>query len=109
MSKETAGSGEAAGTCPICGRPLVPGPSVDRHHFLPKSRGGRESVLLHRVCHRKIHSLWTERQLERELATPEAIRAHPEMRAVLRWIARKPPEFWVRTRTARSKPGRRGR
>ena len=33
----------------------------------------------------------------------EAIRAHPEMRAFIRWVRRKPPEFYVRTAEARSK------
>jgi hypothetical protein len=100
---------EAAGLgpCPICGRLMVAGPSVDRHHFVPRSEGGRENRWVHRVCHRKIHSLFTERELAKEYSTPEALRAHPEMQPFLRWVARKHPEFYSRTATAHRKAGRR--
>ena len=69
---------------------MIEGPSVDRHHFVPRSEGGREAVPVHRVCHRKLHSLWTERELAQLFSTPEAIRAHPEMQRFIRWLQRKP-------------------
>lgn len=92
------------GPCPVCGRPLIEGPSVDRHHLVPRSQGGRLAVALHRICHRKLHALWSERELAARLSTPEAIRAEPAIQAFARWLARKPPEFWVPT-----DPPRRGR
>lgn len=91
------------GPCPICGRPMLAGPSVDRHHFVPRAEGGREARPVHRICHRKLHSLWTERELATAYATPEAIRNHPEMQRFIQWVARKPPEFWVRTAEARTR------
>jgi hypothetical protein len=102
-----ADTGPNLGPCPICGRPMIAGPSVDRHHFMPKSEGGRETHHVHRICHRKVHSLFTEGELARGYGTPEAVRAHPEMQAFLRWIACKDPEFYSRTATARRKAGRR--
>ena len=86
---------------------MLAGPSVDRHHFLPRSKGGRETAHVHRVCHRKIHSLWSEAELARDLADPAAIRVRPEMEGFLRWIARKHPEFYARTATAATKHRRR--
>jgi hypothetical protein len=86
---------------------MIEGASVDRHHFVPRSEGGRDAVPLHRVCHRKLHSLWTERELATAFSTPEAILAHPEIRRFVLWLQRKPPEFWVRTETARGKGRRR--
>ena len=41
--------------CPLCGRVLEPGASVDEHHLVPKSKGGKVKSLIHRICHRKIH------------------------------------------------------
>jgi hypothetical protein len=76
---------------------MIEGGSVDRHHFVPRSEGGRVAVPLHRICHRKIHSLWSERELATRFSTPEAIREHPEMKRFVRWLAGKPPEFWVPT------------
>ncbi|MCS6877182.1 MAG: HNH endonuclease [Geminicoccaceae bacterium] len=89
------------GPCPLCGRPMIAGASVDRHHLVPRSRGGRETVFMHRICHRKLHSLWNERELERSFCDIEAIRAHPEIRKFVAWLANKPPTFWAPTRPAR--------
>ena len=59
------------GICPICNRMMIEGPSVDKHHFVPKSEGGVDTVFIHRVCHSKIHSLFTEKELAEEYNTPE--------------------------------------
>jgi hypothetical protein len=87
------------GPCPLCGRPMLPGPSVDRHHWVPRKEGGREASPLHAVCHRKIHAVLSEREIATAYRTPEALRGHPEIAAFLRWVARKPPEFvdWHRS------------
>ena len=103
MAAEAAG----LGPCPICGRPMRAGPSVDRHHFVPRSEGGRESPWIHRICHRKLHSLFTERELAKEYATPGAVRVHPDMQPFLCWVACKHPEFYSRTATAHRKAGQR--
>ena len=94
---------EELGPCPICGRPMIAGRSVDRHHFVPKTEGGRVAVPVHRICHRAIHSIWSERELARSLSEPAAIRAHPAMQRFLRWIAGKPPEFWASTAMRRDR------
>ncbi|MDE1147491.1 MAG: HNH endonuclease signature motif containing protein [Azospirillaceae bacterium] len=85
----------------MCGRPLVAGPSVEQHHLIPRSAGGRVTVPLHRVCHRKIHAELSERELAVGYATVEALRAHPAIAAFLRWVAGKPPEFVSRTEPRR--------
>ena len=95
--------GEDLGPCPLCGRPMVGGKSVDRHHWVPKSRGGKDQDYVHRICHRKLHSLWTEKQLRDELNTPEKIREHPDMQSFLAWVQKRPIDYYDRTRTAKSK------
>ena len=80
---------------------MIEGPSVDRHHFLPRTEGGRAVAPVHRICHRKLHTLWTERELARFYSTPEAIRGHPEIQRFVRWLRGKPPEFWAPTRAQR--------
>lgn len=72
---------------------MIAGPSVEEHHLVPKSQGGRETVSLHRVCHRKIHAELTERELRDNYTTVEALRGHPAIAAFVRWVAGKPPEF----------------
>ena len=46
--------------CPLCQRQLIPGPSVDKHHLVPNSKKGKETVTLHKICHSKLHSVFTE-------------------------------------------------
>lgn len=87
--------------CPLCLRPALPGPSTDRHHLVPRSEGGRQTVLMHRICHRQLHALFDERTLARELAEPAQLRTRPELQPFLRFIARKPPEFGAPTRRRR--------
>ncbi len=83
--------------CPLCERPIPPA-QQDAHHFLPKSKGGRATTLLHRICHRQVHALFGEAELARVYATAEALRAHPDMARFLDWVRSKPPGFMERTR-----------
>jgi hypothetical protein len=84
-------------TCPLCDR-AIPKSQRDAHHLVPKSKGGRQTEFLHRVCHRQIHALLTETELARQYATVEALLAHPEMQAFVAWVKTKPDDFFVRTR-----------
>lgn len=79
--------------CPLCGRPMVSGPSVDEHHLIPRTYGGRETVTLHRICHAKIHAVLTEQQLRDQYRDLDSLRGHPDIALFIRWVGRKPPEF----------------
>ena len=67
----------ASVTCPLCDR-LIPPAQADRHHLVPKSKGGRQTEFLRHICHRQVHALLTETQPARQYATVEALRQHPE-------------------------------
>lgn len=77
---------------------MVAGPSVDEHHWVPKSEGGRATAWLHRICHRTLHARFTEQQLARDYSTPEAIRADPDMAKFIKWVRKRPAEYmdWPR-------------
>jgi hypothetical protein len=85
---------EVIGNCPICEREMWKGPSIDRHHFMPKCKGGRETEYVHKICHRKIHSLFTEAELAKEYYDPEKVIAHPEMQKFIVWVRKKEPDFY---------------
>lgn len=89
--------------CPLCKRPLIPGASTDRHHLIPKSLGGSEQFLLHKICYRKIHSLFTERELKRSYSTFKLLLEHPEIIKFVKWVQKKPPEFMDKNITANRK------
>ena len=82
------------GHCLICLRKMYLGSSVDEHHLIPKTFGGKETVTIHRICHQKIHSLFTERELQKQYHTIEALKTHPEMGKFILWVSKKPPMFY---------------
>ena len=89
---------KSLGPCPICGRDMIEGPSIDRHHWTPRSKGGRETDLLHLVCHRMIHRVFSEKELADSFRDPAVLRAHPDIRRFVGWVRRQPPEYvdWPR-------------
>lgn len=95
------------GTCAICHRELIAGPSVNAHHLVPKTYKGTETIHIHTICHSKIHSLFTEQELYQHYHTVERLRAHPEMEKFIRWVSKKEAEFRSRNHTAKSKGVRR--
>ena len=82
-------------TCILCGRELG-SESISRHHLIPKSRGGRysETILIHNICHQKIHSVFTEKQLKQEYNTVEALKGHEAIQKFIKWVSKKDPEFY---------------
>lgn len=63
-------------------------------------------VRLHKICHRMIHALFSEKYLAEHLNTIEALRAHHEMQSFLEFIEDKPPSFDVRVRRNKEKQQR---
>jgi len=80
-------------SCPLCDRPLVPGPSIDEHHLIPRTYKGEATVTLHRVCHGKIHAVLSEKELRDHYNTVAALRAHPDIAKFITWVRKKHPEF----------------
>lgn len=91
--------------CPLCGRPIVRGPTADAHHLVPRSQGGRQTELVHRICHHKIHATFSEKELARQYHTWAALRAHPEIAGFVAWLGNKPPEFMDRNRKPKRRRG----
>lgn len=91
------------GLCPLCGRQMIAGASVDEHHFVPKSKGGRDKVPLHKICHRKIHSLFNEKELSLVYNTPEKLLEHPDIQAFVKWVQKKQPEYNDNSKRSKSK------
>ena len=91
------------GPCPLCDRPMVAGASLDQHHPVPKSQGGRETVTMHRICHRAVHAMLSERELAEEFSEFTALRRHPMLAQFIAWVKKRPPEYYDRTRWSKSR------
>jgi len=88
--------GEAP-SCWLCERPL--GRRLEWHHTVPKAKKGRETVLVHPICHRAIHANFTNAELARSNGSREPLLANPALVRFLDWIADKPPDFHAPTRS----------
>jgi len=88
--------------CPICDR-VLGDDNIDRHHLIPKCHGGKEQFLVHRICHRKIHATFTEKELEKKYHTWEELRAHPDMINFIEWVQKKAPNFYDSSMSAKRK------
>ena len=86
--------------CFLCGRPL--GRRIEWHHPIPKSRGGRDTVPVHPICHRTIHATFGNHELADLQADAAALRAHPEIARFLAWIRGKDPDFHAPTHKRRT-------
>ncbi len=88
--------------CLICGRELG-SKNISKHHLIPKSRGGRdgETIMIHNICHQKIHSVFTEKELSENYNTVDKLRASEEISKFIRWVFKKDPSFYQRNRRSR--------
>jgi 5-methylcytosine-specific restriction endonuclease McrA len=83
--------------CPICDR-VIPDSQKDAHHLIPKSKGGKTTEYLHRICHKQIHALFTETELAQQYHHAQTLKEHPEMKKFIQWVASKPDAFYEKTR-----------
>lgn len=79
--------------CPLCDRELGED-NIDRHHLVPKSKKGKEQFKIHRICHVKIHSVFTETELAQSYHTWESLKQHEEISKFIKWVSKKPIEFY---------------
>ena len=81
--------------CPICDRDLEPN-TTDLHHFIPKQCGGAKipPVEIHKFCHSKIHSLFSNKELAKKYYSAELLRSHPDMEKFIIWVRNKAPSYY---------------
>jgi hypothetical protein len=102
--RAASGDGAPASSCPLCDRPMLTGPSLDEHHYpVPRSHGGHKTVTMHKICHRAIHAMVSERELAEAFSDFERLRAHPMLAQFIAWVKKRPPEYYDRTRWSRSR------
>ena len=77
--------------CPLCGRELDN--TSDLHHLIPKCKKGKDTVRLHKICHRKIHSLFDEKLLATHYNTIEKLLESEDIQRFIKWVAKKPIDY----------------
>ncbi|HSV14081.1 MAG TPA: HNH endonuclease signature motif containing protein [Tepidisphaeraceae bacterium] len=101
-------------TCELCQRD-VPRSMITLHHLTPRERGGTadDRSPLCKPCHKQLHAMFGNRQLERDYSTIEALRKAEALQPFLKWIRKQKSGRNFRTITSLAHPGskrnRRGR
>lgn len=78
--------------CPLCDRELDD--LANEHHLIPKSLKGKDTITLHKICHNKIHHTFSERELANYYHTIERLKDHKEIQKFVKWIKKKPFDFY---------------
>ncbi len=66
---------------------------------MPKAKKGRITVPIHPICHKAIHTNFTNAELARIGDDPERIRHNEAIANFVNWISTKPPDFHAPTRS----------
>ena len=100
-----------AGECGLCGRRVE---RLTRHHLVPRTRHKNkrnkktfDRQEIHRTvglcppCHRHIHTVLDNKELERDYNTIEALKSHSDIQRFVAWIGKKPHGTTTTHRPAR--------
>lgn len=92
--------------CPICNRPIPEG-TQSKHHLIPSTFKGKETVTLHHICHDFIHSVVTEREMKNYYHTIERLLERREVIKFSKWVSKKDPHFYEKSKDTKRRKGKR--
>lgn len=93
-------------SCVICGRELG-SVRVSEHHLIPKTFKGKDTIRIHDICHSKIHSAITERELQHYYHTVERLLEHDEIQKFIKWVVNKDIAFYNKNDETKHRYGKR--
>lgn len=101
--------------CPICGR--VAGNRMEYHHLKPVTFRTRtkevhekdNKILIHPICHRKLHSAITELEMLHHYHSVARLLEHDEIRKFIKWVENRAPDFYVKTKETKERKNKRRR
>jgi hypothetical protein len=111
MSSNDFDSGEG-GICELCKREVE---TLTRHHLIPQTRHSNKRnkkqfsrtevkeriAWLCRPCHKNVHTVLDNKELERDYNTIAALAAHPDIAKFTEWVRRRPANTYVPVRSAK--------
>lgn len=93
--------------CPICNREMIAGASINEHHLIPKTFKGKNTVMMHRACHDKLHHTFSEREMANYYHTIERLVEHEEIVKFIRWVQKKDPEWYDKHKDTKNRKRKR--
>jgi hypothetical protein len=93
--------------CPLCGRPNS---HPSDHHLIPQCRGGEEGTktTICRDCHDAVHSMFSNKQLEREYSSIEALMANADFAKMVAFIGKQNGRVHFKLAKNQKRRGRNG-
>ncbi len=91
--------------CPLCGRPNH---HPSDHHLVPRARGGNETKTVCRDCHDAIHSMFSNKELERQYPSVESLMAHEGFAKMIAFIAKQNGRVHFKLTRGQRRRGRNG-
>lgn len=88
--------------CSICGR-VPPDQYMEKHHLIPKSKKGKETIDVCASCGDQLHHLFTNNEMASTYNTLEALLATEKVQTWIKWISKKPLDFGVCMRKKKRK------
>lgn len=90
--------------CPLCGRKLIDGFSIDDHHLIPRSvKKNDDTITLHKICHQKLHATFSEKELGLVYDSVESLLGHEEIQKFVKWVRKKHPEYYDSSRDTKKR------
>ena len=75
-------------TCPLCERQIALDYTT-KHHLIPKSRKGKETIRLCRDCHKQLHVLYSPKELQKRMSTIELLKLDDKVKTWIDWISKR--------------------
>jgi hypothetical protein len=94
--------------CQLCSRELGD-LLIDEHHLIPKTFKGKETIKLHKICHRKIHSVFSERELLNYYNSVDRIKENEQIQKFITWVIKKPIDFYDVSKDSNERKSKRRR
>ncbi len=87
----------------------MPTGTYNEHHLIPVAFKGKETVMLHKTCHSKLHHSLSEREMQHYYHTIERLLEHEEIQKFVKWIKKYPPEFETKNKDTKDRKRKRRR
>jgi len=88
--------------CPLCNRPNH---YPSDHHLIPRSRGGKETLTICRDCHDVVHAFFSNKQLESDYTSVEALLADNKFEKAIAWLSKQDPTRRTKTKQSKDRNG----
>jgi hypothetical protein len=99
-------------TCQLCERGIE---ELTKHHLIPRTRHKNKKnkkafsrqevheriIWICRPCHKNIHALISEKEMERTYNTLESLLNHPDVMKFVEWVKNTPHHISLRTKRAK--------